>query len=111
MSRLRRRRSQRSRPEPRRAPNGPAFIGAASPTTPAKIGPRLDSRGLHSIAIAHAVEDAPRGDAKDEAIELFRYIDDPKEEAQRVRGLLSINYIGGSVASAAVNLSQTFNQT
>ena len=54
---------------------------------------------------------APRGGAKDEAIELVRYIEDPKEDAQRVRGLLFINYIGGSVASAAVNLSQTFNQT
>ena len=51
----------------------------------------LASRGLHSIAIARAVENAPRGDAKDEAIELVRYIDDPKEEAHRVRSLLGIN--------------------
>jgi hypothetical protein len=72
---------------------------------------RAASRGLHSTAIQNEVDNIQAGDVKDEAIALANYVNDPKEEAQAVRSLLFVNYIGGSVASALVNLTQTFVQT
>lgn len=51
------------------------------------------------------------GDLKDEATKLVLYVQDPQEEASAIRGLLFTNFIGGSVASAAVNLTQPFTMS
>lgn len=72
---------------------------------------RAASRALHSLRIQERVENVRAGDVKDEAIKLAEYVNNPTEEAQAVRSLLFINYIGGSVASALVNLTQTVVQT
>jgi hypothetical protein len=50
--------------------------------------------------------DKMKGDVRDEAIKLVNYVRDPKEESSKIRGLMFANYLGGSVASAAVNLTQ-----
>jgi hypothetical protein len=72
---------------------------------------RAASRALHSLRIQERVENVRAGDVKDEAIKLAEYVNNPTEEAQAARSLLFINYIGGSVASALVNLTQTVVQT
>jgi len=72
---------------------------------------RAASRALHGLRIQESVENVRAGDVKDEAIKLADYVNNPVEEAQAVRSLLFVNYIGGSVASALVNLTQTVVQT
>lgn len=72
---------------------------------------RAASRALHATRMADAVENVRQGDVKDEARALVEYINNPKEEAQAIRSLLFVQYIGGSVASALVNLTQTLVQT
>lgn len=46
------------------------------------------------------------GELKDHAVRLVEYIKNPQEEAQAFRGLLFAQYLGGSVASAMVNMLQ-----
>lgn len=46
------------------------------------------------------------GDIKDEAVKLVKYVNEGQEEAQALRGLLFVNFLGGSVASALVNMTQ-----
>lgn len=72
---------------------------------------RAASRALHSQRITDSVESVQQGDVKDEARALADYVNNPKEEAQAIRSLLFIQYIGGSIASAIVNLTQTLVQT
>jgi hypothetical protein len=52
-----------------------------------------------------------KGDAQDEAVKLVDYVQNPKEEAQALRGLLFVQFLGGSVASALVNMTQPFTMT
>jgi hypothetical protein len=52
-----------------------------------------------------------KGDVKDEAADLIGYIQTPREEAAKLRSLLFINFLGGSVASALVNMTQSFTTT
>ncbi|MFM7010967.1 MAG: PLxRFG domain-containing protein, partial [Betaproteobacteria bacterium] len=52
-----------------------------------------------------------KGDVKDEAIKLIDYIQNPGDEAATLRGLLFMQFLGGSVASAMVNMTQTFTMT
>jgi hypothetical protein len=47
-----------------------------------------------------------KGDVKDEAVRLMRYLQDPQEEASRLRGFLFVQYLGGSIASALTNMTQ-----
>ncbi len=74
---------------------------------------RAASGNLHIGEMARATEAIPRsmGDVKDEAIKLTQYVQNPTEEAQRVRGLLFMQFLGGSVASAMVNMTQPFMMT
>ena len=72
---------------------------------------RAASRALHSQRISEAVENIRQGDVQDEARALAEYVSNPKEEAQAIRSLLFVQYIGGSIASAIVNLTQTVVQT
>ena len=46
------------------------------------------------------------GDVKDEAVKLAQYIQNPQEEAGALRGLLFVQFLGGSIASAATNATQ-----
>jgi hypothetical protein len=60
-----------------------------------------------------AVENIPKnkGDVRDEATKLVKYVQDPVEEAHKIRGLLFAQYIGGNVAAALVNTTQTLTMT
>jgi hypothetical protein len=69
-----------------------------------------NASGMYHIGDAKAmVEDIPQeeGDIKDEASDLVKYVTEPGEEAAKLRGFLFFHFLGGSVASAVVNLSQT----
>ncbi|RYF02289.1 MAG: PLxRFG domain-containing protein, partial [Oxalobacteraceae bacterium] len=68
---------------------------------------------LHSGDIQFAAADIPQqqGEVKDAAIRLTRYVSNPQEEAGTFRGLLFTQYIGGSIASAMVNLTQPLQTT
>jgi len=71
---------------------------------------RQTSAALHMGELGSAVNDIPKsqGQLKDSAIELATYIKQPREEAQALRGMLFTQYLGGSVASAFVNITQPF---
>lgn len=74
---------------------------------------RQTSAGLHMSGITQAVRDIPKGqgELKDAAVQLLDYVKNPQEEAQKIRGLLFAQYLGGSIASALVNLMQPLNVT
>lgn len=74
---------------------------------------RLASGNLHLGVANEAAGAIPKeqGDLKDDAVRLVQYVQNPQEEAAAVRGLLFTNFIGGSVASAAVNLTQPLTMT
>jgi hypothetical protein len=76
---------------------------------------RAASGSLHlgdmSDAIGSMQERRVAGDVIDEAVKLREYVQNQTEEAQAVRGLLFAQYLGGSVASAMVNMTQPFTMT
>lgn len=72
---------------------------------------RQASTNLHAGSISKAAAEIQAGDLRDHAIRLVEYVQNPAEEAQTMRGLLFANYIGGSIASALVNLTQTATTT
>jgi hypothetical protein len=74
---------------------------------------RASSSAMNSGKMFNAAADIPKtkGDVKDEAVALLNYIRDPNEEAGKLRGLLFMQFLGGSIASAAVNLTQTATTT
>ena len=74
---------------------------------------RAASASLNFGGMLEAANAIPKekGDVKDEAVKLINYIRNPQEEASGVRGLLFAQYIGGSLASALVNLTQTATTT
>lgn len=74
---------------------------------------RLASKNHHFAAMLGAADSVPKhkGDVRDEAIKLVHYVQNPVEEASQIRGLLFVNYIGGSVASALVNMTQSLTMT
>jgi hypothetical protein len=74
---------------------------------------RLTSRNLHAGGIAEAVRDIPKGQGElaRQATRLMEYVNNPGEEAQALRGLLFAQYLGGSIASALVNMTQPFAVT
>ena len=69
---------------------------------------RQTASNLHLGEMTEAANAIPQqqGEMKDVAIKLADYIKNPQEEAQAVRGLLFAQYLGGSIASAMVNLTQ-----
>ncbi|HJV76545.1 MAG TPA: PLxRFG domain-containing protein, partial [Noviherbaspirillum sp.] len=74
---------------------------------------RASSKNLYAGEMSQAANDIPKekGDVRDEAIRLVDYIQHPVEEAAKIRGLLFTNFIGGSLASAAVNMTQPVMMT
>lgn len=71
---------------------------------------RQTAAGLNMGEMGEALNAIPKaqGELKDAAIRLADYVKNPREEAQAVRGLLFAQYLGGSVASAMVNMTQPF---
>lgn len=74
---------------------------------------RAASRNYHWGEILKAANDIPKedGQAKDEAIALVNYMQHPKDEAGAIRGLLFVQFLGGSVASALTNATQPIMMT
>jgi hypothetical protein len=72
---------------------------------------RQISTNLHAGEISRSAAAVTDGDVKDAAIRLVEYIQNPQEEAQALRGLLFTQFIGGSIASALVNMTQPFTMT
>lgn len=74
---------------------------------------RLASGNLHLGRAKATANDIPKemGDLKDEAVKLVEFVQNPTETAQAVRGLLFTTFIGGSVASAMVNMTQPMTMT
>ncbi|HWH81275.1 MAG TPA: PLxRFG domain-containing protein [Burkholderiaceae bacterium] len=74
---------------------------------------RKTSVNLHMGEVTSAIDDMPKeqGEAKDAAVRLREYVQNPQEEAQAWRGLLFAQFLGGSVASAMVNATQPFTVT
>ncbi len=70
---------------------------------------RATSSNYHTQDMLRAAADAEKdgGDIGAEAAKLVEYVRNPAEEAQALRGFLFFNFLGGSLASAAVNLTQT----
>lgn len=69
---------------------------------------RQTAAGLNMGDLGDAVAAIPQalGELKDAAVRLSEYVKNPQEEAQALRGLLFAQYLGGSIASAFVNMSQ-----
>ncbi len=69
---------------------------------------RQTAAGLHMGDLGEAVQAIPKaqGELKDAAFRLADYVKNPQEEAQAIRGLLFAQYLGGSIASAFVNMTQ-----
>ena len=74
---------------------------------------RKSSSALNMYDMKQAADAIPReeGDVKDEAIKLVEYLQNPGEEAAKLRGFLFFQYLGGSIASGIVNLTQPILQT
>lgn len=74
---------------------------------------RLAAGGLNAGTLEQAIQAIPKeqGELRDVAMGLRSYIQDPQEEGQAVRGMLFAQYLGGSVASAMVNMTQPFQIT
>lgn len=74
---------------------------------------RSASKSYHFGDMLEATNAIPnvKGDVKDEAIRLVKYLQDPQEEAASIRGLLFVQFLGGSVASAFTNMTQPVLQT
>lgn len=74
---------------------------------------RMSAGHLHLADAKKAAEAIPKeqGDLRDDAIKLVEYVTTPTEEAAAVRGLLFTSFIGGSVASALVNMTQPITMT
>lgn len=64
----------------------------------------------HMGEIGEATEAIPKeqGDLKDYAIKFGEYVSNPTEEAQAIRGVMFAQYLGGSISSALVNMTQPF---
>lgn len=74
---------------------------------------RQAAGGLNAGMLDTAINAIPKeqGELKDVAMGLRSYIQDPQEEGQAVRGMLFAQYLGGSLASAFVNMTQPFQIT
>jgi hypothetical protein len=69
---------------------------------------RHTSAALNMGNLDRSIADIPKGEGqlKDAAVKLAQYIKNPQEEGQVIRGWMFAQYLGGSVASAVVNLTQ-----
>lgn len=74
---------------------------------------RAGAQGLNAGQMEKAIAAIPQqqGELRDLAMGLRSYIQDPQEEGQAVRGMLFAQYLGGSLASAFVNMTQPFQVT
>ena len=72
---------------------------------------RMASGAMNWTKAKEAIQDIRDGDIKDEAIKLVEEVQNPGERASLFRGMMFANFIGGSVASALVNVTQPITMT
>lgn len=74
---------------------------------------RAAASNLHAGQMEAAAQaiDKSRGRIRDYAVQLAHYVQNPQDEGQTIRGLLFVQYLGGSIASALVNTTQPFTMT
>jgi hypothetical protein len=74
---------------------------------------RLASATLHNGETQQAIAAIPRdqGELKDAAIKLADYVRNPQEEAHTLRAFTFAQYLGGSIAAAMVNMTQSVTMT
>lgn len=74
---------------------------------------RASSANIHMSELIQSVAEIPKGmgDVKDEAIELLNFVRNPQEKGLAIRSLMFFQFLGGSIAAAAVNMTQTFTTT
>jgi hypothetical protein len=74
---------------------------------------RLASKNYHFGEMMRAAGKIPNhlGDISKEATKLVEYVQNPVEEASKIRGLLFVNFLGGSIASALTNMTQPVMMT
>lgn len=74
---------------------------------------RAASGNYHHAEMLHAIDDIPKkdGDVKDEAVRLYEYLTKPQEEAAALRGYMFFHFMGGSIATAMVNMTQPVMMT
>jgi hypothetical protein len=72
---------------------------------------RAASQGMHVGEMKVLTDAIHEGDVKDMASKLTEYVENPMEEAAALRGFMFVHFLGGSLASAAVNMTQPFMMT
>lgn len=72
---------------------------------------RSIASNYHAAEMLKLAQGIKSGDVSDYAAKLARYMLDPQEEAQGLRGFLFAQYLGGSIASGLVNITQPFMVT
>lgn len=72
---------------------------------------RAASAALHVKTAKEMAQEIKAGDVKDEAVKLIEAVTEPEESGAAIRGLMFTNFIGGSIASAFVNVTQPFMMT
>lgn len=74
---------------------------------------RKAASALSMYDMKNAADSIPKkqGDVRDEAVKLVDYIQNPGEEAAKLRGFLFFQFLGGSIASGIVNLTQPVMMT
>ena len=74
---------------------------------------RAGAANLHIGEMNAAAAEIPKeqGDVKDEAVRLAEFVRGTNDPSSRLRGLLFAQYLGGSVASALVNMTQPITMT
>lgn len=72
---------------------------------------RAASTALNIKDAKDLARDIRDGDVKDEAIKLIESVTEPEESGAAIRSVMFTNFIGGSIASAVVNVTQPFMMT
>lgn len=72
---------------------------------------RLAAGAMNMPQAKEAAEQIRAGDIKDEGVKLIEAVQNPTDTAGVVRGLMFAHFIGGSVASALVNVTQPVMMT
>ena len=74
---------------------------------------RMTSANAHLGELDDAVNAIPKtqGELKDAAVELREHVKNPESSSNKLGGLMFAQYLGGSVASAMVNLTQPIMMT
>ena len=74
---------------------------------------RVTAQNMHAGLIDEAISEIPnrQGELKDAAIQLAQHVRNPQSDASKWGGLMFAQYLGGSVASAMVNLTQPVMMT